>query len=329
MPPRVQLGVNLNFAKYVYGPVRALEIVREEFGLRYAEIVADNDFGPALYLRDPAAFRAYHRGVAQRAAELGVSVPCVFTTYRDCGAIGWEQAEIRESAYHVGLSIIEQAACYAAPNVGISFFTLNVETAAVADKFRTGRAHGVEIWQRWMTDARKLGVERLLVEMAAARREECSTLAETAAMLAELMSYHRTHPDTTVPVGLVYDTGHGIDVATSADDRDRDYHAWFETFADSTYEVHLKDTDPEFLATWHFNESSAGIINIKEVITSLRDTLTVPSVLLNLEIPGKRGRAIGEERAIAEHQESLRWVTAALEAADYRQDSADGAWVVA
>lgn len=326
MPPRVQLGVNLNFAKYVYGPARAFEVVRNDLGLRYAEVVADNDFGPAFYLRDPEAFRAYHRAAAQRASELGVSVPCVFTTYRDCGAIGWEQPEIRESAYQVGLSIIEQAACYQAPFVGISFFTLNVETAAAPDLFRSGREHAVAIWQRWMTDARRLGVARLLVEMAAARREECSTLQETAAMFDELMDYHRAHADTTVPVGLVYDTGHGIDVEASSDDRDRDYRAWFETFADRTYEVHLKDTDSDFLATWHFTEDGPGIIDLGAVIECLRDTLTVPSVLLNLEIPGKRGRAIGEQRAVVEHQESLRHVVAALETAGYRQDESDGSW---
>lgn len=79
MPPRIHFGTNLNFAKYVYGRKRALEVVRRQLGLRDVEMVADNDFGPALFLKAPEAFRQHHWQVADHAKALGVRIHSVFT----------------------------------------------------------------------------------------------------------------------------------------------------------------------------------------------------------------------------------------------------------
>ena len=50
MPPKIVFGVNLNFAKYVYGRKRVLEVVRRRLGLCHVEMVADNDFGAVFYV---------------------------------------------------------------------------------------------------------------------------------------------------------------------------------------------------------------------------------------------------------------------------------------
>ncbi len=328
MLPRIQFGLNLNFAKYVYSPRRALEVAKD-LGVRHVEMVSDLDFGPAFYLRSPETFRVHHRDVAAAARELDVTITSVLTTYRDSGAIGSPNREIRESARLVGRSIIEQGASYGAASVGISFFTANHDEVADPESFDLAYARALEIWKGWMTDARRLGVERLLIEMAAARREACSTIEDTRRTLGQLAAHHRAHPDTTVPVGLCYDTGHGISPEESPNDEDRDFRAWLRAFPDVTHEIHLKNTDNRFLSTWHFTDevekSGRGIIQPLEVLRCVKETLTVPTVIIVLEMPGKRGRRIGEEEAIAEHRQSIRKTVEALEELGYRQE-ADGAW---
>ncbi|MBI4607341.1 MAG: hypothetical protein HY721_35695, partial [Planctomycetes bacterium] len=155
MAPKIYFGTNLSFTKYVYGRKRALEVARRQLGLRYVEMVADNDFGPAFYLRSPEAFRAYHWQIADHARAQGVRIPTVFTLFRDTGAIAHGHPEIRESAYQVGLSLIEQAACYGSHQVGISLFTMNREEAEDPERYQSAFFESLEVWQRWMNDAKR------------------------------------------------------------------------------------------------------------------------------------------------------------------------------
>jgi sugar phosphate isomerase/epimerase len=248
------------------------------------------------------------------------------TVYRDTGAIAHGHPEIRESAYHVGLSMIEQAACYGAPYVGAALFTMPREEAEDPERYQSSFFQSLDVWKRWMADAKRLGVKRLLVETSAAYREGCSTIDETRTTLHILESHHAGNPGTSVPVGICYDTGHGISVAENRDDSNRDFRAWFAAFPDKIVSVHLKNTDGEFLETKHFGLGE-GIIDPKAVLESLRDTLTVPDVIVNLEVPGKRGREVGERRSIEEHLRSIHVVREALASLGYREDPEDGTWV--
>lgn len=326
MAPKIFFGLNLNFTKYVYGRKRALEVARRQLGVRHVEMVADNDFGPTFYQRSPEAFRAYHWQIADHARGQGVTIPGVFTVYRDAGAIAHGHPEIRESAYLVGLSILEQAACYGSTYVGLSLFTMNREEAEDPERFQAAYYSSLEIWKRWMSDARRLGIKLLLIEMAAAYREGCSTIEETRATLHELDEHHKKHPNNTAGVGVCYDTGHGISPAENRDDSNRDFRAWFAAFPDRIHEVHLKNTDPEFLETWHFR-GAGGIIDPAAVLAAVRDHLTVSELYMYLEMPGKRGREIGEKHALADHLESLRQVREALQSLGYREDQEHFGWV--
>jgi hypothetical protein len=293
--------------------------------MRYVEMVADNDFGPALYLRSPEAFRSYHYSVADHARAQGVKIPSVFTVYRDTGAISQSIPEARDSAYHVGLSLLEQAACYGASYVGASLFTMNREEAEDPERYQSTFFSSLDIWKQWMTAARPLGIQRLLIETTAAYREGCSTIDETRSALNLLDEYHRKNPDNTVPIGLCYDTGHGISRPEDCNEANRDFRAWFAAFPDRICEIHLKNTDADFLETWHFKREG-GIIDAMAVVRAARDTITVPALLMNIEVPGKRGRELGEKRAIEEHLESIKIITEALEELGYRQDPEDFAW---
>jgi len=328
MAPRLYLGLNLNFAKYVYGRRYTIDLARDELGVRHLEMVADNDFGPVFYNQAPEAFRDYHHSVAEHAASRGVKLVSAFTVYRDAGAITHKNPQIRESAYLSGLSIIEQAACYGAEFAGLSLFTMNREDSEDPDLYGELFDEGMAIWMRWMEDAHKLGVPRLVVEMAAAHREGCSSIPETRRTLDLLAEHHASNPATTSPVLLCYDTGHGISPAESPDDRDRDYAAWLEAFPQATYELHLKQTDSEFLATGHFEEG-AGFIDPLEVLRVVRDKVTSPEVYMFLETPGKRGRTLGEDQNIEDHKVSISVIEAALGKLGYEQDDQDGGWGLA
>ena len=325
MAPRIHFGVNLNFAKYVYGRKRALEIVRRKLGLRCAEMVCDNDFGAAFYLQSPEAYRDYHYEIADHAEVEGVRIAGVFTVYRETGAIANHNPDVRESSYTVGLSLIEQARCYGAGYVGMALFTMNKEAAEDPERYQAQFDAAVGCWKRWMGDARRLGVPRLLIETAAAYREGCSTIHDTRATLHALTEFHEKNPDTTVPVGLCYDTGHGISPSENRDDANRDFREWLGAFSGSVHAIHLKNTDPEFIETWHLDRKE-GIIRPRELLEVVRDTLTLPEVCILLEVPGKRGRDIGEERALADHVRSIEIVSEALKSLGYTQDPGDQAW---
>jgi len=323
--PKIHFGVNLNFAKYVYGRKRAIEVIRRRLGIHHAEMVADNDFGAVFYLRSPEAFREQHYDVADHAAAQGVRIAGVFTVYRETGAIASASPDVRESAYLVGLSIIEQAACYRATYAGATLFTMNKEAAEDPEQYQSQFYAAIETWKRWMGDARRLGVPRLLIETAAAYREGCSTIHDTRTTLETLADFHDKNPDTTVPVGLCYDTGHGISSTEIRDDIHRDFRAWLAAFPDAIHSIHLKNTDPDFLETWHLHRDE-GIICTRDVLEAARDSLAVPELHVMLEVPGKRGRDIGEERAIDEHVRSIEVVHEALESLGYTRDPADSGW---
>jgi sugar phosphate isomerase/epimerase len=323
LPPTIHLGVNLNFAKYVYGPKRAIDVAKDIFGVDVVEAVPDNDFGPMLYQSEPQAFRRYHREVAAHARDRGVRVASVLTVYRDTGAIVHPDEAVRESAYRVGLAMLEMAACYGARYASSSLFTMNRELAEDAERFRTLAAAGLAIWKRWLEDARRLGIETMLIEMAATRREGFSTLPDGRETLAFFDAWRRARPDQAADVGICYDTGHGISEEESPDPRDRDFRAWFDAFPERIHEIHLKDTDPLFLETFHFG-SGDGTIDPRALLCAIRERLRVPEVYLYLEVPGKRGRDIGERRAIEGHVRSLTLLRAAIAEAGYRE--AGGAW---
>jgi hypothetical protein len=222
--------------------------------------------------------------------------------------------------------MLEQAACYRARFASSELFSIPREVAEDQERFQSLYYLSLDIWKRWLSDARRLGIESMLIETAAAYREGCSTIEDTRAVLEVLDRFHRENPGSTAGMGLCYDTGHGISEEESEDPRDRDYRAWFDAFPDRILEIHLKNTDPEFQETFHFG-GGGGIIDPQQVIQAIRDRLTVPSVLLLLEVPGKRGREIGEKRALDGHRRSIAAVRRALADAGYREDPRDRSWM--
>ena len=162
--------------------------------------------------------------------------------------------------------------------------------------------------------------------MMSTLREGCSTIQQTEESLALFDAHHAAHPDSTVPVELGFDIGHGISDKESTDPRDRDFPSWCKAFAGRMPEIHLKDTDAQAMATWHFG-TGQGIVDLDAFMTTVRDVLTVPDVWLFIEVPGKRGRLLAEDENIEGHRQSIRLLRQAFEAAGYREIGEEGSWV--
>ena len=323
----IHFGINLGFAKYVSGTQAALEFVRRDLDLRVVEAVTDNDFGPALFLLDSGAFHARHRAAGQKARDLGLRIPTVFTFYRDGGAVAHPDPAVRFAARTVLSSLAHQAQAMGAQYACAALMTADRDHFAANPDACTAQAFGA--WRSWMEEALAIGLAGLVLEMSAQAREDCATVAQTRSTLDRLRQHHEANPETTVPVHLCYDLGHGISPAEAPADAERDYRAWFRAFSGEILEVHVKNTDARFLATWPFTSEfeGRGIIDPDQVVAAVRDLLE-RDVLLMLEIAGKRGREIGEQAILKDLAETVvRWKRA-LRSARY-QEREDGAWELA
>jgi len=328
MATTLHIGANLNFTKYVYGRKRALEIARDELGLRCVEMVPDSDYGAALFAKNPDKFRAYHREVGEYGRKIGVEIASVLTFYRDNVSVAHPDPAIREVAMLVMESMAVQAGEYGAKYVGASLGTVLAEDFAnerVRAKLFNAAA---EAWKKWMEMAHREGLRGVNIESMSTLREPPATIRSARKWLSELNDYHRRKPDTTVPCHLCYDLGHGPTEAEDDSPADRDFASWFEAFGDAIVEVHIKNTDSGFISTWPFTDEykEFGIIDLDRVAEAMRDHLRAPEVYVMVEVPGKRGRMDGEADALRANHTTIENLKKSLKRAGWRENANDGTW---
>jgi hypothetical protein len=176
-------------------------------------------------------------------------IPGVFTVYRDAGAIAHGHPEVRESAYHVGLSLIEQAACYGSRYVGMSLYTMGREEAEDPERYQAGstrasrsgsagergQASGLK---QLLTRCRRPAGRAAPRSRRRASRWTCSRSITGRTRAPRFRSALLRHGPRDQPRG-------------NRDEANRDFRAWFSAFPAQTVEVHLKITDAQFLETWH------------------------------------------------------------------------------
>jgi len=326
---KIYPGVNLNFAKFVYGHKRALEIARDELGAHYVEMVPDIDYGPAFFLTSPDRFRAYHSEVAEHAEKVGIGIPTMLTFYRDNNSVTHSNPEIRDHAYTVMRSMAVEAGCLGCKVVGASFGTILVEDMGAARRDECIRA-GLEYWQRWLELLHSEGVEWATIETMSTLREPPATIGYARELIGRLADYHQRYPSTTCRPGFCYDLGHGAAEPERDTDDDTRFSAWFEALSTEIVHIHLKNTDPQFLATWPFTDEyrECGIIELGEVVRAIRDNLRAEKIYVMVEVPGKRGRLIGEQESIKANRLSLENMKRAMRDEGFREDPNDHTWSV-
>jgi sugar phosphate isomerase/epimerase len=325
----VYIGVNLNFTKFVYSHKRALEVARDDIGAHYVEMVPDTDYGPAFFLDAPERFRDYHLEVGQHAKDLGVGIPTLLTFYRDNNSISHSDPEIRKHAYTVMRSMAVQGGCLGCKVVGASFGSVLAED--MDEKFDECVNAGIEYWKQWLVELYDEGVECATLETMSTLREPPATIKYAAELIEPLMQYHADHSSTTARPAYCYDVGHAAADEEIESEDDKDLAAWFKAFPKDIVHLHIKNTDSQFLATWPFTDEyrDSGIIDLHKLARSVRDDLDVKELYVMVEMPGKRGRLIGEKETLDANRKSLENLKLAFRDEGFSENASDHTWSLA
>ncbi|MFB0502326.1 MAG: TIM barrel protein [Candidatus Bathyarchaeia archaeon] len=322
---KIYVGVNMNFAKYVYGHKEALHIARKEIGAYYVEMVPDIDYGPVFFACSPHQFRAYHREVRAYAESIGVRIPSILTFYRDNVSVTHSNHEIREHAFTSMRAMAAQAGCLGCDVVGASFGTILVDDMDIQEECIEA---GIGYWQRWLQLLHREGVKKATLETMSTLREPPATIASAKDLLSRLIEYHLQNSSSTCTPALCCDVGHGAAEPERDSDDDVEFTAWFKAFPRDIVHIHLKNTDRDFIQTWPFTEEyrDMGIIDLNEVAGAIRDYLRAERIYVMVEVPGKRGRLIGERESIRVNRLSFENAKKALHDEGFREDPEDHTW---
>ncbi len=325
----VYLGVNLNFAKFVYGHKKALEVARNEIGAYYVEIVPDIDYGPVFYVTEPDRFREHYLEVGRYAKELGIGIPTLLTFYRDNNSILHSDPVIREHAFTVMRAMAVQAGCLGCKVAGGSFGTVLAED--MEERFDECVAAGLEYWKLWLDVLYEEGVGTATIETMSTLREPPATISFAKKLMDSLGRYHADNAATTARPAFCYDLGHGVADEECDVPADRDFVEWFKAFPRDIIHLHVKNTDSKFMATWPFTADYAeqGIIDLHRLARAVRNHLDGRDLFIMVEMPGKRGRLIGERDAIEANRQSFTNLKQAFRDEGFVENHSDHIWSVA
>ena len=300
MPPlEFQLGVKTDPVEYRYSYSWLFRLLAEE-GVRLVQL---GSFFEIYQLPD----EYFHRLRCQ-AEEHGIRIESVFTAHRELGGFfvddpAWEAAAAR--SYR---RLIEVAALVGARSAGSN------PGAVYRDRMET-KERGVACYLRHMKElmhhAYELGLEWLTIEPMSSLAEPPTLPEEIRRMAEELDCYHAQHPDTA-RVGYCADVSHGY-----ADAEGVVRHDHLELLAAAVphlYELHLKNTDARYCATFGFGpaERQRGIVRVESIralLESHADRLPVRRLVGYLEIGGpKLGRDYSDRCLETELRQSLSYL---------------------
>jgi sugar phosphate isomerase/epimerase len=295
------LGIKSDPIEHRYSHEWLFELMAE-LRLRYLQL---GSF-PELYLLEDGFFRELRREAERR----GITIKSCFTTHRELGGFLAADPFLERAARRAYERYIEVAALLGADSVGGN------AGSVYRDRMGSKQA-GLECYLRHMKElmalARRRGLKALHLEPMSCLAEPPALPEELRRVLAELDRHHRENPETTVPVRLCSDIGHGV-----ADRSGRVlYDNWtlFEQQIPWMGEFHFKNTDARFDATFGFSaeERRRGIIDLRrlrDIIEANRDRFPVELVVGYLEMSGPK---LGRDYSDYLLPEMLRESVAALQ----------------
>jgi len=230
-------------------------------------------------------------GLRVQAEERGIRVSSVFTSHRELGGFfrdepGWVGAARR--GYE---RLIEVGGLLGAASVGSNPGTI------LRDRMET-KPEGVRTYMQHMKDLMEFAVSRgvgtLTVEPMSCLAEPPTLPTEIGDMMEELLHHHRAAPHLRAAIGLCTDVSHGyVDAQGTVI---HDHMQMIQAALPYTVEMHLKNTDAMYGATFGFSdaERERGVVDLAAVASVLRDgsaELPVSELVGYLEIGGpKLGR---------------------------------------
>jgi sugar phosphate isomerase/epimerase len=261
---------------------------------------------PEIYTAEDGFFL----DLKEKAKSRNVLIKSCFTTYRDLAGFLTGDPHLERAARKIFERMIHVAALVGADSTG-------GHGGSVFRDRMDAKKRGIEIFLAHMKDlmflAKEKGLKALTIEPMSCLAEHPTLPGEIDHMTSVLDGHHGENPDTTVPVYLCPDIGHGY-----ADRKHNIIHDnWdlFEHAIPHASEFHFKNTDAVFAATFGFagDERERGIIDLRRLKRLLEDNarrFPVETVVGYLEISGpKIGRDYSDhqlERMIADSLESLK-----------------------
>ncbi len=248
-------------------------------------------------------------GLRDQAERYGVRIASVFTAHRELGGFfrgepGWADAARR--GYE---RLIEAAALLGAGSAGTN--PGSVLRDRMGDKQR-GLETFVFHFKELLALAHDRGLEALTIEPMSCLAEPPTLPDEIASLLGELDRHHRGNPSATAAPRLCADVAHGY-----ADSDGRVLWSNLQLLEASLpwlHEVHLKNTDALFNATFGFSpaERQRGIVDVgkvRDLLGTAADRIPVSTLVGYLEIGGpKWGRDYSDLRLEQELRASLAWL---------------------
>jgi sugar phosphate isomerase/epimerase len=303
---RLRVGVKTDPIDYRYSYEWLFRLLATE-GVRYLQL---GSFVELYHLPDD-----FFTSLRQHAGAHGITIASVFTAHRELGGFfrdehpAWQMVARRNYE-----RLIEVGALLGASHVGSN------PGAVVRDRMqykKAGILRYVGHMKELMAYAAAHGVACLTIEPMSCSAEPPSTPAEIRDIADELTAFHRSRPASTATVGYCADVAHGY-----LDHEGRlqwDNYALLDATLPYLHELHLKNTDARFEASFGFSEEDRrhGIVDIESIQRLLLDhAALIPQrqVIGYLEIPGpKLGRDYSDGRLEGQLKDSLRYLKQAFE----------------
>jgi len=296
----LHVGVKADPIEYRYSYEWLFGLLAEE-GIHHVQL---GSFFEMYQLPD----RVFAR-LRRRAEDFGVVVSSVFGAHRDLGGFLRGEPEWEEITRRNHRRMVEIGVLVGARSIGCNM------GAVLRDRMEL-KAGGVARHLQHMKDmmhyAHDKGLPWLALEPMSCLAEPPTLPDEIREVAEELVSYHGEHRDDTCRFGYCQDVAHGY-----ADEQGK--VVWsamqvLEAALPYLSEIHLKNTDARFEATFGFSddEQAMGTVDVaavRDLLLARADTLPVREVVGYFETGGpKTGRDYSDCRLADHLRKSLRYL---------------------
>jgi sugar phosphate isomerase/epimerase len=252
----------------------------EELGVRFVQL---GSFPELFSLED-----GWFLELRDKAARKNVSIKSCFTTHRDLGGFFLDDPYRERVTRRMYERYIRVAALLGAESVGGNPGSVPRDRPQLKEP---GIVRYLAHMRELMGLAKEVGLSWLAIEPMSCLAEPPTLPQELERMLGVLGEHHRRRPDSTVPVYLCSDIGHGY-----ADAEGRAVHdnwSLFEAQIPHMASFHFKNTDARFDATFGFSadERRRGIVDLvrlKALIERHAGCFPIEPVVGYLEMGGPK-----------------------------------------
>ena len=312
-PIRLNLGVKTDPVEYRYSHEWLFRLMADE-GVTHVQLGTHFEM---YQLPDD-----YYHALRKSADDAGVTLDSMFTAHRELGGFfriepGFEQVARRNFERYIQVGSI-----LGVKSVGSNPGALLRDQMGYKAK---GIACYIKHFKELMHFAKECGVEWLTIEPMSCLAEPPTLPIEVREMGEDLVDYQRNHADGTARVGYCADIAHGY--LDQHGQLGFDHIQLFEATIPYLYEVHLKNTDNRYSATFGFSaeERIKGIIDVglfRKLLLKNSDRLPVSEMVGYLEIGGpKLGRDYSDFHLEQSLRDSLRYLKQSFLAGEIEPNS--------